>query len=70
MMEQLMKFEELGIEYYSDQDAAKRTLTNQTQPDLKERIDEGTKKLKNPYSETYIWLKGEHMDVSGMYEAL
>jgi len=45
-------------------------LTHPSQADLKERIEEGAKKLKNPYRESYIWLKGEFMDVNGMYEAL
>lgn len=70
MMGHLMKFEEVGIEYYADQDAEKKTLTHPSQSDLKERIEEGAKKLKNPYREAYIWLKGEFMDVNGMYEAL
>jgi hypothetical protein len=70
MMGHLCKFEDVGIEYYGDQVAEKRSLTHPSQSDLKERIDEGAKQLKNPYREAYIWLKGEFMDVNGMYEAL
>ena len=28
------------------------------------------KKVKNPYKDAYIWLKGEFLDVSGMYDCL
>lgn len=70
MIANLIKFEDIGIEYYGDQQSKKRILTHTSQSDLKERIEDGVKKLKNPYNEAYIWLKGEFMDVIGMYEAL
>ena len=70
LLSQLMKFEDTGIEYYADQDKQKRVLTHPSQEDLKERVEVGAAKFKNPYKEAYIWLKGEFMDVNAMHEAL
>ena len=69
-MNELMKYEDIGLAYYSDQDYKKRTLTHPDSEDLKERIEKSSKKWKNPYREAYIWLKGEFLDVSGMYDGL
>ena len=69
-MYELMKYEDIGLAYESDQDYKKRTLTHPDSEDLKERIEKSSKKWKNPYREAYIWLKGEFLDVSGMYDGL
>ena len=66
----LMKYEDVGIAYYSDQDYNKRSLTHPSAEDLKDRVDASAKKWKNPYRESYIWLKGEFLDVQAMYEGL
>jgi len=70
MLLNLMKYEDIGVAYYSDQDYNKRTLTNPSASDLKERIDASATKWKNPYTDAYIWLKGEFLDVQGMYDGL
>jgi hypothetical protein len=70
LLNNLMKFEDVGIAYYSDTDYKKRILTHPDISDLKEKIDEETKKFKNPYRDAYLWLKGELLDVQGMYSAL
>ena len=59
----LMKFEDVGMSYYSDLDYNKRVLTHPNAEDLKERIESSTDKWKNPYKDAYIWLKGEVLDV-------
>jgi hypothetical protein len=66
----LMKFEDVAIAYYADQDYNKRSLTHPNASDLKERIETTCNKFKNPYRDAYIWLKGEFLDVEGMYDAL
>lgn len=66
----LMKYEEVGLAYYTDQDAAQRILTNESNVDLKERVEKAEKKAKNPYRDAYIWMKGEYLDVQGMYDCL
>ena len=37
---------------------------------MKERVDEGAAKWKNSYTDAYLWIKGEYLDVKGMHEAL
>ena len=66
----LMKFEDVGIAYYSDTDYSKRVLTHPDSSELREKIEEQTKKFVNPYKEAYLWLKGELLDVQGMYDGL
>ena len=69
-LNELIKYEDIGIAYYSDQDPSKKTLTHPDSEDIKERIEKSSRKWKNPYREAYLWLKGEFLDVSGMYDAL
>jgi len=69
-LNELIKYEDIGIAYYSDQDPNKKTLTHPDSDDIKERIEKSSRKWKNPYREAYLWLKGEFLDVSGMYDAL
>ena len=70
LLGQLMQFEDVGIAYYSEQDYNKRVLTHPNSQDLQEKIETTAKKWKNPYTEAYLWLKGEFLDVQGMYEGL
>ena len=65
-----MKFEDVGIAYYSDTDFSKRILTRSDKPDLKQRIEEQTAKFKNPYKDAYLWIKGELLEIKGMYDAI
>jgi hypothetical protein len=66
----LMKFEDVGLAYYGDGDDSKRILTHPSSSNLKERVEENSVKWKNPYKEAYLWIKGEFLDVQGMYETL
>ena len=70
LLQNLMKFEDVGMSYYSDQDYNKRVLTHPNADNLKERIESSTGKWKNPYKDAYIWLKGEVLDVTGMQNGL
>lgn len=62
-MSALMKYEEVGLAYYTDQEASQRILTNESNADLKEKIGKSETKAKNPYRDAYIWMKGEYLDV-------
>jgi len=70
MMYKLMQFEEIGITYYSENEANSRVLTHPSCADLKDKVKANGKKTKNPYKESYIWLKGELLDIQGMIECL
>jgi hypothetical protein len=69
-MLQLMKYEDIGIAYYSDQDYNKRILTHPNCEDLKNKVQKNLVKTKNPYRDSYIWIKGEFLDVQGMYDSI
>jgi len=66
----LLKYEDNNVEYYTDSDITKRTMTNPGRGDFKEQSDAAFKNLKNPYRDAYYWLKGELLDIKGMNEAL
>uniref|UniRef100_A0A7S3CRU8 Uncharacterized protein n=1 Tax=Strombidium rassoulzadegani TaxID=1082188 RepID=A0A7S3CRU8_9SPIT len=66
----LMKYEDVGLAYYSDQDYNKRVLTHPKCENLKDRIEENKQKSKNSYRDSYLWFKGEFLDVQGMYDSL
>ena len=70
LLKALMKYEDNAIAYYSDQDYNKRHLTHPDATELESKINATTEKFKNPYLDAFIWLKGEFLDVQGMYEAL
>lgn len=69
-VQNLMKYEDNNIEYYSESDLSKRVLTNPALPDFKEQMDITHKQWKNPFREAYYWLKGELLDLRGINEAL
>lgn len=66
----LLKYEDNNVEYYSETDPSKRTLTHPSAGDVKERFEETYNKWKNPYKDAYLWIKGELLDVRGISEAL
>lgn len=66
----LIKYEDNNIEYYSDSDLTKRTLTHPSVGDMKEKMDNTYRGWKNPYKDAYYWLKGELLDLRGINEAL
>ena len=70
IIQSMMKYEDQNVDYYSDSDANKRILTNPNLSDMKERMDETYRGWKNPYKDSYLWLKGELLDLRGLNEAL
>lgn len=66
----LLKYEDNNVEYYSETDVSKRTLTHPSAGDVKERFEETYSKWKNPFKDAYLWIKGELLDVKGISEAL
>lgn len=70
-MTSLFKYEDNNVEYYSESDVSKRILTNpDSHTELKERVDNTFRGLRNPYREAYIILKGELLDLQGMADAI
>ena len=70
IVQQLQKYEDNNLEYYTDSDLTKRVLTHPQIGDLKEKMDQTYEGWKNPYRDAYIWLKGELIDMKGISDAL
>ena len=60
----------MALKYYSNDEPDKRILTNTKASDLPENIAATSDKAKNSYLDSYMWFKGEFLDICGMYEAL
>ena len=70
LINHFIRYEDVGLAYYANQDYTRRVLTHPDQVELKERIDETQAKYKNAYNDAYLWIKGEFLDISGMYDGL
>lgn len=65
-----MRYEHLGISYYASEDYNKRVLTHPNNVDFESKVHQVSKKIKNPYKEAYLWMKGEYLDALGMFDCL
>lgn len=70
MITYFMRYEDNNLEYYTDADVSKRIFTHPESGDMKQRMEAYKSEWKNPYKDTYIWLKGELLDARGMADAL
>jgi len=70
LLDQLMVYEDTSLQFFTDQSTDKRMLTHPDSEDIKTKVAENQEKIKNPFDEAYIWLKGEYLDVAGMHECL
>ncbi len=70
-MSALAKYEDNNIEYYAESDVTKRTLTNPAfDNEIKEKSEAAFKGWKNPFRDSYYWLKGELLDLKVLNDAL
>ena len=53
----------MGLEYFSNFDESKRILTSTENLGLKDKLIAESKILRNPYRDSYLWIKGELMDM-------
>lgn len=70
MIENLISYEDANVDYYSDQNQEKRLFTHPTQQNFKEKLELTFQQFKNPFRDSYIWLKGELLDLKGLNDAL
>lgn len=70
IMAQLMKYEDVGIAFYGNDDYSQRVYTHPNNQDLKKKFEMTERKIRNPYREAYIWIKGELLNLQGMLECL
>lgn len=64
------KFEETAIDYFTDGEITERTLTHPEMGDSKQKVVDCVNQWKNPLREVYLWVKGEHMDIKAMSDAI
>lgn len=71
IVQSITKYEDNNVEYYSESDVSRKIITNPvTGLEFVEKYNNQIKSLKNPYRETYYWLKGELLDLSGLQQAM
>lgn len=70
MLDVFTKFEDIAVKYYSNDNPDKRILTHEKASDLPSDIIATSDKSKNSHLDSYMWFKGEYLDICGMYEAL
>jgi len=70
MYHAFMKYEDIAVDYFSDCDVTKRSMTHPGVGDIKEKVNASFNQAVNPYQDAYIWLKGEQLDMKGLLAAL
>lgn len=70
LIELLAKYEEETLTTYCDSNANKLVVGDINDTELKEKAEELSTSLKNPFTEFYNWVRGECDDVEALYEAI
>jgi hypothetical protein len=65
-----MKYEDIAVDYFSDCDVNKRSMTHPGVGDVKQKVVDAYNQVNNPFRDAYIWIKGEQLDMKGMLDAL
>jgi hypothetical protein len=67
---QFMQFEDIAVEYFSDNKSDRRILTNVVAGDMNEKLTNTISCYKSPFAEASLWIKGEMLDIQGMIDAI
>lgn len=70
LIENLIKYEETNVDFYSEQNMEKRMFTYPDAQAFKEKLELTFQTFKNPFRDAFIWLKGELLDLKGLNDAL
>jgi len=62
---ELLKFEEIANNYYSDQNDDAKVLSD-PKHELQSKLLLNKDLIKNPFRDAFLWIKGELMDLEGM----
>ena len=60
---QFMQYEETAVEFFSDNNAQKKILTNEASGDFDNKLRDTTNGYKSPFAEAALWIKGEMLDI-------
>jgi len=66
----MLRFEELAMDFLTEGDMDKRMFTHPNSGGMAAKADATALRWVNPYLESYVWLKGEILDLKGMKDAL
>ena len=66
----MMAFEDLAIDAYSDGDRTKRILSHPVAQDLPVKIAENIEKWRNPFKDAYMQLRNELLNIKSMMNAM
>jgi len=66
----LLAFEDMAIDTFSDGDRTKRVLSHPVAQELPTQINENIDKWRNPFKDAYMMLRGEMLDVKAMIGAM
>lgn len=66
----MMSFEDLAIDSFSDGDRTKRVLSHPAAQDLPMKITENIEKWRNPFREAWMSVRGELLDLKAMMAAM
>lgn len=67
---QFIQFEEIAVEFFSDNQQDQRILTNPSAGDMPTKLNDTIKCYKSPFAEAALWIKGEMLDIQGMIDAI
>lgn len=70
MIHLMSKYEEGALLQYADNNASKLVVGNSLNPLYIETADDIMEKLKNPFIETYYWVKGEIYDIQALNDCI
>lgn len=66
----MMAFEDLAIDAYSEGDRTKRVLSHPVAQDLPVKITENIDKWRNPFKDAYLQLRNELLNIKAMMSAM
>lgn len=66
----MMAFEDLAIDAYSEGDRTKRILSHPIAQDLPVQITDNIDKWRNPFKDAYLQLRNELLNIKAMMSAM
>lgn len=70
LMQSMVKYEEDGLSQYCDSNYNKFVVGDPSCPELREKCEQLSEDLKNPFAEFHNWILGEISDVEAIQEAI
>lgn len=65
-----MSYEDTNVDFYSESKESERLFSHPDLADLKANLELTYSGFRNPFRDSYLWLKGELLDLAGLNDAL